>query len=131
MAPAALSLDFLWENIARAIKNVTAKYNTAPTTSAEGSGISKTLMDIQSLLGQPHDLSSRVISHFRLEEPLKNAESGCNITVSKLEEEVGKWMGNQTTTGESPHDEVRIRALLQQIQRQVMDINSLIAAAQR
>ena len=130
MAPAASSLDFLWENIARAIKNVTEKYNAAPT-SAEGSDISKTLTDIQSLLSQPHVLSSRVISHFRLEEPLKNAESGCNITISKLEEEAGNWMGNQTTTGESPRDEVQIKVLLLQIQRQLMDINSLIAAAQR
>jgi hypothetical protein len=131
MAPAASSLDFLWENIARAIKNVTEKYNAAPTTSAEGSGIRKTLMDIQSLLSQPHALSSRVISQFQLEESFKNAESGCNVTVSKLEEEAGKWMGNQTRTGESLRDEVQIKVLLQQIQRQLMDINSLIAAAQR
>jgi hypothetical protein len=131
MAPAASSLDFLWENIARVIKNVTEKYNAAPTTSAEGLGISKTLMDIQSLLSQPYALSSRVISQFQLEESFKNAESGCNVTVSKLEEEAGKWMGNQTTTGESPRDEVQIKVLLQQIQRQLMDINSLVAAAQR
>jgi len=94
--------------------------------SAQGSGISKTLMEIQSLLRQPHALSSRVISQFQLEEPLQNAESGSNVTVSKLGEEAGKWMGNQITTGESPRDEVRIKALLQQIQRQLMDINSLL-----
>jgi len=131
IAPAASSLDFLYANIAKAIKNVTEKYNADPTASAQGSGISKTLMEIQSLLRQPHALSSRVISQFQLEEPLQNAESGSNITVSKLREEVGKWMGNQTSTGESPRDEVRIKAILQQIQRQLMDINSLVAAAQR
>jgi hypothetical protein len=131
MAPAASSLEFLYANIAKAIKNVTEKYNADPTTSAQGSGIGKTLMEIQSLLRQPHALSSRVISQFQLEEPLQNAESGCNVTVSKLEEEAGKWMGNQTTTGESPRDEVQIKVLLQQIQKQLTDINSLIAAAQR
>jgi hypothetical protein len=131
IAPAASSLDSLYTNIAKAIKNVTEKYNADPTASAQGSGISKTLMEIQSLLRQPHALSSRVISQFQLEEPLQNAESGSNVTVSKLGEEAGKWMGNQITTGESPRDEVRIKALLQQIQRQLMDINSLVAAAQR
>jgi hypothetical protein len=131
IAPAASSLDFLYGNIAKAIKNVTEKYNADPTASAQSSGISKTLMEMQSLLRQPHALSSRVISQFQLEEPLQNAESSCNATVSKLEEEVGKWMGNQTTIGESPRDEVQIKALLQQIQRQLMDINSLIAAARR
>ena len=142
MAPAASSLNFLWENIARAIKNVTEKYNAAPTTSsisAECSAISATLMDIQSLLSQPHALSSRVISQIQLKEALKNAQNGCNFTVSRLEEEVGKCMGNQTTTGETPRtwsmmylcDEVLIKGLLQQIQRQLTDINLLIAAAQR
>lgn len=131
MAPAASSLDFLYGNIAKAIKNATEKYNADRTTSTQSSGINKTLTEIQSQLRQPHTLSSRVISQFQLEEPLQNAESSCNVTVSKLEEEVGKWMGNQTTTGESPRDEVQIRVLLQQIQRQLMDINSLIAAAQR
>jgi hypothetical protein len=131
MAPAAPSLGFLYGNIAKAIKNVTEKYNADRTTSAQGSGINKTLMEIQSLLRQPHTLSPRVISQFQLEEPLQNAESSCNATVSKLQEEARKWMGNQTTTGESPRNEVQIRVLLQQIQRQLMDINSLIAAAQR
>jgi hypothetical protein len=131
ISPAASSLDSLYANIANAIKNVTEKYNADPTTSAQGSGINKTLMEIQSLLRQPHALSSRVISHFQLEEPLQSAESGSKATVSKLEEEARKWMGNQTTTGESRRDEVQIKALLQQIQRQLMDINSLISAAQR
>ena len=142
MAPAASSLVFLCANIAKAIKNVTEKYNAVPTTSsisAECSAISTTLMDIQSLLSQPHALSSRAISQIQLEEALKNAQNGCNFAVSRLEEEAGKCMGNQTTTGESPRtwsmtslcDEVLIKVLLQQIQRQLTDINLLIAAAQR
>ena len=139
ISPAASSLDSLYANIANAIKNVTEKYNADPTTSAQGSGINKTLMEIQSLLRQPHALSSRVISHFQLEEPLQSAESGSKATVSKLEEEARKWMGNQTTTGESPRtwsmthlcDEVLIKGLLQQTQRQLTDISLLIAAAQR
>ena len=142
MAPAASSLVFLYANIAKAIKNVTEKYNAAPTTSsisAECSAISATLMNIQSLLSQPYALSSRVISQIQLEEALKNAQNGCNFTVSRLEEEAGKCMGNHKTTGESPHtwsmtylcDEVLIKALLRQIQRQLTDINSLIVAAQR
>jgi hypothetical protein len=89
IAPAASSLDSLYTNIAKAIKNVTEKYNADPTASAQGSGISKTLMEIQSLLRQPHALSSRVISQFQLEEPLQNAESGSNVTVSRLGEEAG------------------------------------------
>src|SRR5207302_9660475 len=136
------SLVFLCANIAKAIKNVTEKYNAAPTTSsisAECSAISATLMDIQSLLSQPHALSSRVISQVQLEEVFKNAQNGCNFTVCRLEEEIGKCMGNQTTTGESPRtwsmrylcDEVLIKGLLQQIQRHLTDINLLIAAAQR
>jgi hypothetical protein len=142
MAPAASSLVFLCANIAKAIKNVTEKYNAAATTSsisAECSAISATLTDIQSLLSQPHALSSRVISQIQLEEALKNAQNGCNYTVSRLEEEAGKCIGNQTTTGESPRtwsmtylcDEVLIKGLLQQIQRQLTDINLLIAATQR
>jgi len=142
MAPAASSLVFLYANIAKAIKDVTEKYNAAPTTSsisAECSAISGALMDIQSLLSQPHALSSRVISQIQLEEALKNVQNGCNFTVSRLEEEVGKCMGNQTTTGESPRtlsitrlcDEVLIKGLLQQTQRQLTDISLLIAAAQR
>ena len=141
MAPAASSLVF-YTNTAKAIKNATEKYNAAPTTSsisAECSAISATLMDIQSLLSQPHALSSRVISQIQLEEALKNAQNGCNFAVSRLEEEAGKCMGNQTTTGESSRtwsmtylcDEVLIKVLLQQIQRQLTDINLLIAAAQR
>ena len=129
ISPAASSLDSLYANIANAIKNVTEKYNADPTTSAQGSGINKTLMEIQSLLRQPHALSSRVIAQFQLEESLQNAKSACNATLSRLEEEVGKWMGSQT--GESACDEVQIRMLLQQIQRQLMDINALLAAAQR
>ncbi|KAF4634194.1 hypothetical protein G7Y89_g3907 [Cudoniella acicularis] len=141
MAPAASSLVFLSANIAKAIKNVTEKYNAVPTTSsisAECSAISATLMNIQSLLSQPHALSSHVISQIQLEEALKNAQNGCDFTVSRLEEEAGKCMGNQTATGESPRtwsvtylcDEVLIKGLLQQIQRQLTDINLLIAAAQ-
>ena len=142
MAPAASPLIFFYANIAKAIKNATEKYNAAPTTSsisAECSAISTTLMDIQSLLSQPHALSSRAISQIQLEEALKNAQNGCNFAVSRLEEEAGKCMGNHKTTGESPHtwsmtylcDEVLIKALLRQIQRQLTDINSLIVAAQR
>lgn len=141
MAPAASPLIFFYANIAKAIKNATEKYNAAPTTSsisAECSAISATLMDIQSLLSQPHALSSRVISQIQLEEALKNAQNGCNFTVSRLEEEAGKCMGNQTTTGDPRAwsmtylcDEVLIKALLRQIQRQLTDINLLIAAAQR
>ena len=141
MAPAASSLVFFYTNTAKAIKNATEKYNAAPTTSsisAECSAISATLMDIQSLLSQPHALSSRVISQIQLEEALKNAQNGCNFAVSRLEEEAGKCMGNQTTTGDPRAwsmtylcDEVLIKALLRQIQRQLTDINSLIVAAQR
>jgi hypothetical protein len=142
MAPAASSLVFLYANIAKSIKTATEKYNTAPTISsisAECSSISATLMNIQSLLSQPRALSSLVISQIQLEEALKTAQNDCNFTISRLEEEVGKCMGNQTTTGQSPRtwsmtylcDEVIIKALLQQIQRQLTDINLLIAAAQR
>jgi hypothetical protein len=142
MAPAASSLVILSANIAKAIKNVTEKYNIAPTTSSissECSAISATLIDIQSLLSQPHAFSSRVISQIQLEEALKNAQNSCNLTVFRLEEEAGKLVGNQTTTGESPRtwsmthqcDEVLITEFLQQIQRQLTDINLLIAAAQR
>jgi hypothetical protein len=128
MAPPASSLDLLYAKIATAIKNVSEKYNSYPTA-AQVSGISKTVLEIQSLLRQPHALSSRVIAQFQLEESLQNAKSACNATLSRLEEEVGKWMGSQT--GESACDEVQIRMLLQQIQRQLMDINALLAAAQR
>ena len=128
MAPPASSLDLLYAKIATAIKNVSEKYNSNPTA-VQVSGISKTVLEIQSLLRQPHALSSRVIAQFQLEESLQNAKSACNATLSRLEEEVGKWMGSQT--GESACDEVQIRMLLQQIQRQLMDINALLAAAQR
>jgi hypothetical protein len=142
MAPVASSLVFHYANIAKSIKTITEKYNTAPTTSsinAECLSISATLTNIQSLLSQPHALSSLVISQIQLEEALKTPQKDCNFTISRLEEEVGKCMGNQTTTGESPRtwsmaylcDEVLIKTLLQQIQRQLTDINLLIAAAQR
>jgi hypothetical protein len=142
MAPAASSLVFLYASIAKAIKDITGKYNTAPTTtsiSAECSAISGALVDIQLLLSQPHALSSRVISQFQLEEALKNAHKVCNFAISRLEEEVGKWMGSQATTRESfrtwsmTHlcDEVLIKGVLQQTQRQLTDISLLIAAAQR
>ena len=141
MAPAASPLIFFYANIAKAIKNATEKYNAAPTTSsisAEYTAISATLMNIQSLLSQPYALSSRVISQIQLEEALKNAQNGCNFTVSRLEEEAGKCMGNQTIKGDPRTwsmtylcDEVLIKALLRQIQRQLTDINSLIVAAQR
>jgi len=141
-APAASFLVFLYASIAKAIKDVTEKYNAAPTTSsisAECSAISGALIDIQLLLSQPHALSSRVISQIQPEEVLKNVYDGCNFTISRLEEEVGKSMGNQTTTGESPRiwsrthlcDEVLIKGLLQQTQKQLTDISLLIAAAQR
>lgn len=142
MNPAASFLVFLYASIAKAIKDVTEKYNAAPTTSsisAECSAISGALIDIQLMLSQPHALSSRVISQIQLEEVLKNVYNGCNFTISRLEEEVGKCVGNQTTTGESPRtwsrthlcDEVLIKGLLQQTQRQLTDISLLIAAAQR
>jgi hypothetical protein len=141
-APAASTFVFLYANIAKAIKDVTEKYNAAPTTlsiRAECSAISGALMDIQSLLSQPHALSSHVISQIQLAEALKNVQNGCIFTVSRLEEEVRKCTGNQTTTGESPRtwsmthlcDEVLIKGLLQQTQRQLTDISLLIAAAQR
>jgi hypothetical protein len=141
-APAASFLVFLYASIAKAIKDVTEKYNAAPTTSsisAECSAISGALIDIQFLLSQPHALSSRVISQIQLEGVLKNVYNGCNFTISRLEEEVGKCMGNQTTTGESPRtwsrtylcDEVLIKGLLQQTQKQLTDISLLIAAAQK
>jgi hypothetical protein len=143
LASAASSLILLYANFAKTIKDATEKYNAAPSTtspiSAECSAISMALMDIQSLLSQPHALSSRVITQFELEEALNIAQNGCNFTVSRLEEEVGKCMGNQTTTGESPRtwsmthlcDELLVKGLLQQTQRQLTDIGLLIAAAQR
>jgi len=142
MDPAASSLVFLYASTAKAIKDITDKYNTAPTTtsiSAECSAISGALVDIQLLLSQPHALSSRVIAQFQLAEALKNAHKGCNFTIARLEEEVGKWIGSQTTTKESLRtwtmthlcDEVLIKGLLQQTQRQLTDISLLIAAAQR
>jgi hypothetical protein len=142
MAPMASSLVSLYANIAKGIKNVTDKYNAAPTTSSisvECSAISATLVNIRSLLSQPHALSSRAISQTELEEALKNAQNGCNITVSRLEDEVGKCTGNQTATGGSPRtwsmayvcDEILIKELLQQIQRQLTDVSLLIAAAQK
>ena len=142
MAPAASFLILLYASTAKAIKEVTEKYNAAPTTtsiSVECSAISRALIDIQLLLSQPNALSSRVISQIQLEEVLTNVYNGCNFTISRLEEEVGKCMGNQTTTGESPRtwsrahlcDEVLIKGLLQQTQKQLTDISLLIAAAQR
>jgi hypothetical protein len=142
MAPAASSLVFQYANIAKAIKDVTEKYNAAPTTSsitAESLAINGALVDIQFLLSQSHALSSRVISQIQLEEALQNVQNGCNFTISRLEEEVGKCTENQTTTGKSPRtwsmthlcDEVLIKGLLQQTQRQLKDISLLIAAAQR
>jgi len=142
IAPAASSLVSLYANIAKAIKDVTEKYNAAPTTtpiSAECLAISGALMDIQLLLSEPHALSSRAISQIQLEEILKTTYNGCYFTISRLEEEVDNCMGNQTTTGESPRawsmthlcDEVLIKGLLQQTQRQLTNVSLLIAAAQR
>ncbi|ERF71719.1 hypothetical protein EPUS_05591 [Endocarpon pusillum Z07020] len=142
MATARSSLVCLCANIAKAIKNVTEKYNAAPTTSsisAECSAISVTLMDTQSLLSQPHALLSRAMSQSQLKEALKNAQNSCDSTVSWLEEEAGKCIGIQTSMEESPRtwsmrplcNEGLIKGLLQQIQRQLTDINLLIAAAQR
>jgi hypothetical protein len=140
--PAAPSLVLLYANIAKAIKDVTEKYNATPTTSsisAECSAISWALMNIQSLLSQPHALTSRVISQIQLEEALKKVQNDCSFTVSRLQEEVGKCVGNQTPMGESLRtwsmthlcDEVLIKGLLQQAQRQLTDASLLIAAAQR
>lgn len=142
MAPAASSLVFLCANVAKAIKNVTEIYNKAPTTSpisAECSAISVILMDTQWLLSQPHAFSSSVILQLQLEEALNNAQNSCNFTISGLLEETGKCMGYRTPTGESPStwgmrslcNEALIKGLLQQIQRQLTDINLLISAAQR
>lgn len=135
MATARSSLVCLCANIARAIKNVTEKYNAVPTRSsisAECSAISVTLMDTQSLLSQPHALLSRAMSQSQLKEALKNAQNSCNSTVSCLEEEAGKCIGFQAIMEKSPLcNEDLIKGLLQQIQRQLTDINLLIAAAQR
>ena len=143
LAPAVSSHIFNYASIAKAIKDVTEKYNAAPTTSsinAECSALSLALRDIQSLLSKSHALSSRVISQSQLEEALQIVQSGCNFTVSRLEEEVGKCMGNKANTGESLRawsmtqqggDEVVIKGLLQQTHRQLTDIGLLIAAAQR
>jgi ankyrin repeat protein len=143
MAPAASSLAFHYTHIAKVIKAVTERYNAAPTTTlsinAECAAISWALMDIQSLLSKAHALSSHVISHFQLEEALRHVENTCSFTISRLEDEVAKCMGNQTTTGESPRtwsmtqlcDEVLIKSLLEHIQRQLTDVNLLITAAQR
>jgi len=141
IAPAAASLVSLYANIAKAIKDITEKYNAAPTTSsisAECSAISRALVDIQLRLIEPHALSSRAISQIQLEEILKTIYNGCNFTISRLEDEVGKCMESQTTT-KGPHnwsmphlcDEVLIKGLLQQTQRQLTDVSLLIAAAQR
>jgi hypothetical protein len=142
IAPAASSLVFHYANIAKAIKDVTGKYNAAPTTSsiiAECSAISEALTNIQSLLSQPHALSSRVISEIQLEEALRNVQNGCYITISRLEEEVGKCIGDQTSTRDGPRtwsmthlcDEALVKGFLQQTQRHLTDINMLITAAQR
>jgi hypothetical protein len=142
MAPAASSLVFLYANIAKGMKGVTEKYNAAPTTSSittEYSAISGALIDIQLLLSQPHALSSRIISQTQLEEALQNVQSRCSSTISRLEEEVGKCTGNQTTAGGSLRtrsmthvcDEALIKGLLQQTQRQLTDVGLLVAAAQR
>jgi hypothetical protein len=142
MDPAAALLVYLYANIAKAIKDVTGKYNAAPTTSsisAECAAISGALMDIHLLLSQPHALSSRVISQIQLEGALRYVQSGCNFAISRLEEEIARCTGNQTTKGESTRawsmthrcDEVLIKELLQQTQRQLTDISSLLAAAQR
>jgi hypothetical protein len=142
MAPAASCLAFLFANIGKAIKDVAEKYNAAPTTSsisAESSAISEALTDIQLLLSQPHPLSSRVISQFQLEEALKLVQNGCNFTIFRLEEEVGKCTRNQQTSGENPRirsitqkcDEGLVKGLLQQTHRQLMDTSLLIGAAQR
>jgi hypothetical protein len=98
------------------------------------------LLDIQSLLSQPHALASRVISQAQLEEAFKNAQSGCTVTASRLEVEAGKCSGSQTPTRESrprtwsmapAYDEALIKGLLQQIERQLADVSLLIVAVQR
>ena len=131
MAPPTSSLDLLCAKIATAIKNLSEKYSHSnPTATTQVSGISKTVLEIQSLLRQPHILSSRVIAQFQLEESLQNAKGACNATLSRLEDEVEKWVRSQST-GEGACHEVQIRMLLQQLQRQLMDINALLAATQR
>jgi len=138
----ASSLVFFYANIAKAIKDVSEKYKAAPTRSSisdECSTIIAALIDIQVLLSQPHALSSRVLSQIQLTETLTNAQNGFSSTISRLEEEVEKCMGNQTTVADNHHtwsvehlcDEVLIKGLLQQIQRQLADVSLLIAAAQR
>jgi hypothetical protein len=142
MTPAASSLIFLYANLGKAIKDVTDKYNAASTTSSisdECLAISMALMDIQSLLGQPHALSSHVISQAQLEEALRIAQNGCNFIISRLEEEVGNHAGNKRLTAESPRtrsmthicDEALVKGLLQQTQKYLTDTSLLIAAAQK
>lgn len=143
MTPAASSLLILCANITKTIRKTTENCNAAPATisiDAECSAISATLLDIESLLSQPHALSSRVISLAELEEVFKNAQSGCSLTASRLEVEAGRCVGSQTPTRESRprtwsmppvYDEALIKGLLQQIERQLADISLLIVAIQR
>ena len=138
----ASSLVFFYANSAKAIKDVSEKYKAAPTRSSisdDCSTIIATLIDIQVLLSQPHALSSHAISQIQLTEALTNAQNGFSSTISRLEEEVGKCMRNQTAVADSSRtwsmmhlcDEVLVKGLLQQIQRQLADVSLLIAAAQR
>jgi ankyrin repeat protein len=141
-APSASSLVFLYANIAKAIKDFSKRYEAAPTRSSisdKCSAIITALIDIQTLLSQPSALSSRVISQIQLAKALNIAQNGFSFTVFRLEEEVEKCVGNQTTKAESPRawsvthlcDEVLIKGLLHQIHRQLMDVKLLIVAAQR
>ena len=143
MAPAASSLLFLCTNITKTIKSTRGNCKAAPTAlsiDSECSAISATLLDIQSLLSQPHALASRIITPAQLEEAFQNAQNGCSLTSSRLEVEAGKCLESQTPSRESrPHtwrrppvyNEALIKGLLQQLERQLADISLLIVAIQR
>ena len=142
MAPAACSLLFLTANIARAIKNVIEQYEQAPTTARtinrECSSIIETLVEIEFLVKQPQGLSPRAICQNEIEEALQNAATSCNFTITQLEEEIRNYVGDEPASLKKHppwtvirFNEVRIQGLLQQIQRQLFDIKSLIIATQR
>lgn len=136
----ASSLLF-YSNIAKAIKDVTEKYNAAQTTSpvsAECLAISGALMDIQLLLTQPHAMSSRIVSQNQLAEALNNAQKCCQFTISRLQEEVEKYVRRQGSAGSihyrsqpQPCDEVLVKGFLQRTQRHLKDVSMLIGVAQR
>ena len=142
MPSAACSLLFLTANISRAIKNVIEQCEQVPTTTRtinrECSSITGSLIEIEVLVKQPHDLSSCAVSRNEIEEAIQNAGTSCSFTVTQLEEEIRNYVGDQVTTIKRPRsrtvipcNEVRIQGLLQQIQRQLSEIKSLIIATQR